>query len=221
MKKLQQTIKLFSCVLLLLLIGCKKDKIEKSITTDELLNHYIVGIYTGKDNMENLRMFYFSKQDGVVKCTADYVATRRVQTVEVKNNQFSMDMNGDGKIVYTFELGKLNNDSIFIKSASFYNNSQDYRSWTCDMYKSSSITTVKNKYYVGSETRNINFNTTTWIFSRIPNTIGTFYEIFPGAWKGQLSNTDFIGVTIYQAPTIVKMLFQQSGRAALTTLWVD
>ncbi len=221
MKTLQQTIKVFSCAILLLFIGCKKDKLKNAITTDELLNHHIVGIYTEKDDTENIRIFHFSKQDGVVKCTADYISTRRVQTVEVKNNHFTMDMDGDGKIVYTFELAKLNNDSLIIKSASFRNNSPEYKSWTCDMYKSSSITTVKNKYYVGSETRNITFSTNTWVFRNIPNTPGTFYEIFPGAWKGRLSNTDFIGVTIYQRPTIVKMLFQQKGRPGLTTLWVD
>lgn len=217
----KEIIKLSAFALFVLLSSCKKDRDGKDIKQEDLLNYRIVGTFSDELAMKHIQLFHFSKVDNEIQCTADFVNNRSVRTIKFVDNSFSMDIYGDGTVMYSFTLDRNDKDSIFIRSAAYQNSvSPAYRSWESKIYMAEEISSVKNKRYVGSDTYNINFSTDTWKFEKIPSVTGSFSELFPGAWKGRMGNLDFIGVNINKGQSF-DMIFQQSGKRELVTLWED
>lgn len=222
MRKLTTYFKVACCAVILLATACKKNKTdESSITADELLEYRIISTLINENNEEGLRMFHFTKNGNQIQCNADYIGTRRVTNVAINNNSFTVDMDGDGKIVYTFNLAKANDGSIVIKSHQFKNtNAPNFKSWIPEIYKASDVMSVKNLWFVGNNFYNLHMMTETWAFYRELNVTGTFYEIFPGAWKGTLGGVNYFGVRL-KTTRDSKLLLQKNGEAKIITLYQD
>lgn len=222
MKTLQQIAKILTLVLVLLAAGCKKDKQDSlPVHPDDLLAYRFVGTFIDNNKVERLRLFYFNKKENTIECTTDYITTRRIQTVALVNNSFTIDMDGDGKVVYTFNLGKRDDGSVFIRSSKYQNTTAPtYISWQCEAHKASDIVSVKNIHFVGSNEYNISFKTDTWFFAKTPAVTGSFYEVFPGAWKGTLNGVYYFGIRL-KTKEDSKMVFQKNGETNMITLYQD
>jgi hypothetical protein len=112
MKTLKPTLKAFTLILLLAFASCKKDGAVKpvpdSVVNTTVTSTDLVGysIPVQLNVADGLRIIYFNKDGNAIKATYDAVTVRRIFTVNVVNNTWVMDLNGNGSIIYTFKFGR-------------------------------------------------------------------------------------------------------------------
>lgn len=182
--------------------ACKKEKNNPepentTVTAEDLLGYNIRWILLDPDSKYNIRILYFNKVGNEIKATLDGIDSRIIQTINLVENGFTFDLNGNGTVVYTLKLEKAENGELKVVYNKFYNiNNPAYRiaEASTAMFKTSSIPSVKNKTFAD---RNVilKFNADTWLYGGVPNVTGTFYEI-PGGWKGRLNGVNYMGLCV-------------------------
>lgn len=199
MKILKLTLGILA-LFLIILTSCKKEKNvpqNTEVTVEDLLEYNIRWIAVDPDDKYNIRILYFNRVGNEIKATLDGVDSRRVQTINLVENGFTFDVNGDGTVVYTLKLAKAENGELKVVYNKFYNiNNPYYRisEGSTAMFKTSLLASVKNKTFRDGNVI-LKFNADTWLYGGVPNVTGTFYEI-PGGWKGRLNGVDYMGVCV-------------------------
>ncbi|MES2454970.1 MAG: hypothetical protein V4594_05505 [Bacteroidota bacterium] len=225
MKNLKITLQMLTLLLIVTLASCKKDngtapEVEATpIATDELLGHYITLTINGDPS---LRLLYFSKEGNEINATLDYVNARRVQTVNLADNTFSFDFESNNQKVYTFKLAKDDAGKLSLSSYSYKNQSDaniiaDY----AQIDKVSDAPAFKGKTFVQTGVSNsyLMFPLEVWVWNTTPTYNGVpasdYYIISPGAWKGNRSGADYIGIGVprWKDNTGPVMLVQKTGAA--------
>lgn len=192
-------------VLLASMAACgKKDKEEirpdAPVTAESLLDHYVTIVISGSPS---LRIIYFNKVGNEVKGTLDIVTSRRVQTINVVNDSFSFDTDGDGKKVYNFKLSRDGSGKLFLSSYTYVNTDEPAIVLSyAQIDNVSDVQDFKGKSFVASDHADytMNFLESTWeVKDARQNDDGyaPYYVISPGAWKGKRNNgPDYMGVSV-------------------------
>lgn len=128
MKTLKNAITGLALFTMLLIVGCKKDKINadgqepgktNAISVEELENYYIVSeLKTGGIKMA---LIYFTKEGGTVKANLHFRGVLRSAEAKITDGKFNFDYNNDGQGVFTYELEKTSNGLISLKSYQYIN----------------------------------------------------------------------------------------------------
>jgi len=205
MKNLVKTIKIGSVILLTTLTACKKNKDEvkpdpKPIITEELINYQMVVALRNPANDIPARLFHFTKSGSEVTATMDGVQSRRTRTIKVIDNRFIFDSDADGKIVYDFKFKRNDNGQIIMDVAKYQNLNDASLVIEAAVIWPSNFPDFKGKTFkgIGDNKYILKFTNDTWTFIPATNSVGTFYEIAKGAWKGRLDGHDYLGFSFYQ-----------------------
>jgi hypothetical protein len=191
-----------ACIFILLLsfMACKKNSNEptpepKPIIADELLGYQIVTVFSSPANNVPARLFHFAKSGNEVMATMDGVQSRRIRAIEVTDNRFTFDSDGDGKIVYEFNLKRDEKGLVIMGSSKYQNLNEPSITMPYVVIWSSDFPGFKGKTFKSADGGNyeLKFTTDTWTFDPVAGKTGTFYEIAAGAWKGRLDGKDYMG----------------------------
>jgi len=128
MNNLKNTSKMLPVLLLFVLVSCKKknpqpDAATNEIVTNELLNYYLVAEH--KTGPNKLMVAYFN-QDGSTVDAQAHLQEHQVRTraVTIKDRQFNIDFNKDGKSMYNFTLEKDASGNLILKTYDFVYNGE-------------------------------------------------------------------------------------------------
>jgi hypothetical protein len=106
--------------IILLFVSCSKKNesaSSKPVTAKDLLGYYIAETYTSK-SVQSLSVTYFvDNGDGSVNAVWDRFGARRSVVVTVKDNQFSMDLDGNGSVVFSFTLKRDSSGGVALASS--------------------------------------------------------------------------------------------------------
>jgi hypothetical protein len=231
MKTLKPILKAFTLILLLAFASCKKDGavkpgpdpvINTTVTSADLLGY---SIPVQLNVADGLRIIYFNKDGNDIKATYDAVTARRIFTVNVVNNTWVMDLNGNGSIIYTFKFGRDDKGQVALFSASYKNQADASIQMNLVMLKNADIPVVANtRYKEHADMPNyIKFSDDhNFAISTQPNYGGaawaSYYDLCPGAWKGKYNGVDYMGITVkVNASEPAEMIIQISGEAISRT----
>jgi len=218
MKHLTRIMTIASLMMLISIVGCKKNSNEtkpepKPITAEELLGYQIVTLFSSPAKNVPPKLFYFAKSGNEIMATMDGVQSRRIRAIQVTDNRFTFDSDGDGKFVYEFNL-KRDEKGLVIMGSSKYQNLNDPSItmpnaviWPSDFpaFKNKSFTSADGAGY------GLNFTADAWTFSPVAGKTGTFYEIAKGAWKGRLDGKDYMGFSAPAEHNQVTMVLTREG----------
>ena len=222
MKHLTKTIILALMILLIAFTACKKNNNglnpeAKPITTEELTGYQIVVGFSAPGNNVPAKLFYFTRSGDEIMATLDGVQSRRIRAIKVTDNHFTFDSDGDGKIVYEFNL-KRDAQGLVIMGTSNYQNLNDPSItmpdaviWQSDFpgFRGKTFTSINAEAYA------LKFTEDTWTFSAVPGKTGSFYEIAKGAWKGRLDGKDYLGFSFYQDNNRISMALIREGSGTI------
>jgi len=184
----------FAAIVLLLFSSCKKEPVNTTVTTEDLLDYQICWFLTSPDRTENLRALYFTKTGTEIQATLDGITSRVIKTIKVEDNTLILDLNDNGSVVYTFQFTK-NRDGIAMDTSKFYNiNNPNFKASQAALLKTNQFFSVKNKAFKEETNKIIRFNNDTWLWSAFPNVTGTYYEFGTGGWKGKMNGVDYMGI---------------------------
>ncbi|MES2063775.1 MAG: hypothetical protein V4456_17750 [Bacteroidota bacterium] len=223
MKTLKPIFKTFTLILLLAFAGCKKDGAVKPepvdntpITSAELLDYNIA---ISLSSELGLRIIYFNKDGNDIKATFDAVSFRRIFTVNVVNNVWTLDLNGNGSTIYTFTFARGDNGRIGMIDASYKKQDDASVKMQLVMTKNAEIPTFANKFFKEALTPPLYLkfsNDHDFAISDKNDYAGaawsSYYDLCPGAWKGTYNGVNCMGFTLIQDDR-VQMLLQKAGEA--------
>lgn len=201
MKNLRSTIAVALVLSLVLLAACRKnsDQVKtEPITKEELLGHQITSVLELSAGALSVRLFHFTQSGDEIMATMDGVTSRRSRAIKVSDNRFTFDSDNDGKIIYTFNLKRNEKGEIVMDSYEYQNLNTPSIKMSSVQIMRNNFPGIKGKIFLESYNDNIRlqFTEDTWTLSDVPGATGSFYEIAPGAWKGNLNGVDYLGVSI-------------------------
>lgn len=230
MKNLKPVLTSLTLILLLAFASCKKDgavkpddKSAAPVTAADLLDYNIpIALSTAS----GLRVIYFNKDGNDIKATLDAVSARRVYTVNLVNNTWTLDSNGDGSVIYTFTFGRRDDGIITITDASYKKLSDASIRMGYRMSKNSDIPSIANARFsaAGNNALYVKFSDQhQFSVATNANYVGSgltsYYDLCPGAWKGTYNGVDYMGVTIIPNPgEPVQMYVQKANEPNAFTL---
>lgn len=223
MKTLKPILKAFTLILLLALASCKKDGTVKPdpvdntpITNAELLDYNIA---ISLSSELGLRIIYFNKDGNDIKATFDAVSARRIFTVNVVNNVWTMDLNGNGSTIYSFTFARGDEGRIGLVAASYKKQDDASVQMQLVMTKNSEIPAFTNKLFKEAHTPPLYLkfsNDHNFALSDKSDYAGavwsSYYDLCPGAWKGTYNGVNCMGFTLIQDDR-VQVLLQKQGEA--------
>ncbi|MGY4536176.1 hypothetical protein ACVW0P_000583 [Mucilaginibacter sp. UYNi724] len=232
MKNLKPILKACSLILLLAFASCKKDggvKPDKDpvinntpVTATDLLGYVI----PAQINMVGgLRIIYFNKDGNDIKATYDGVISRKIATVVVSNNILTLDLNGDGSLICTFEFSKSNTGELSLVKSTYKKQNDASVQMGAILYKKSDLVTFANLKFVSDDDQPIYAKFTVdhnFAVSDNKNYTGaaysSYYDLCPGAWKGDYKGVSYMGICIKNNNSVVGMFFQKAGDKELHIL---
>jgi len=223
MKTLKETLKAFTLILLLAFASCKKDGAVKPdpvdntpITSAELVNYNIA---VSLSSEAGLRIIYFNKDGNDIKATFDAVSARRIFTVNLVNNVWTMDLNGNGSVIYTFTFARGDEGRIGLVGASYKKQDDASVQMQLVMSKNSEIPAFTNKFFTEARTPLLYLkfsNDHNFALSDKSDYAGavwsSYYDLCPGAWKGTYKGVDYMGFSLVE-DNKVQMFLQKAGEA--------
>jgi hypothetical protein len=132
MKKLKKLSNLLLLISMLsVFTSCKKDNtspdsnensenIDKGITKEEMLDYYIVT--ERKSGDKKLGVLYLTQENNSIQMTMHGKGYLRTKELTIANSTFSFDMDGNGKLVYTFTVEKGADGKLKLKSYQYTDN---------------------------------------------------------------------------------------------------
>nr|WP_067062697.1 hypothetical protein [Mucilaginibacter sp. L294] len=215
-------LKVFTLILLFAFAACKKDGgvkpgpdpvVNTPITSAELVD-YSIPVQLNVD--EGLRVIYFNKDGNDIKATYDAVTVRRIFTVNVVNNTWVMDLNGNGSIIYTFKFGRRDDGQLTLVGGSYKKQADASVKMQALLMKNADIPPLANTHYMesGNTPSYLKFSDDhNFATSNQPNYAGapwsSYYDLFPGAWKGKYNGVDYMGITIKLKPNEAPTMYLQ------------
>jgi len=199
MKKLENTLKMLTLLLIVAFTACKKNNNEtkpepKPITEDELVGYQLAVAFSSPAHNVPPRLFHFAKVGDEVIATMDGVQSRRARSVKVTDNRFTFDSDGDGKIVYEFNLIRNEKGIVTMGSYKYQNTNDPAITMSYAVISPNDFPSVKGKTFTSANNNyGLKFTEDTWTFTAVAGKTGIFYEIAKGAWKGRLDNLDYMG----------------------------
>lgn len=223
MKTLKPLLKAFTLIMLLAFASCKKDgavkpePVDKTpIASAELLDYNIA---ISLSSELGLRIIYFNKDGNDIKATFDAVNFRRIFTVNVVNNVWIMDLNGNGSTIYSFTFARGDEGRIGLVAASYKKQDDASVKMQLVMTKNSEIPAFANKLFKEAHTPPLYLkfsNDHDFALSDKSDYAGaawsSYYDLCPGAWKGTYNGVDYMGFSLIQDDR-VQMLLQKAGEA--------
>lgn len=223
MKTFKPIFKAFTLLLLLAFASCKKDGTVKPGSIDstpiksaELID-YNVAISLSAEL--GLRIIYFNKDGNDIKATFDAVNFRRIFTVNVVNNVWTLDLNGNGSTIYTFTFARGDAGRIAMVAASYKKQDDASVQMQLIMSKNSEIPSFAGKFFKEAHTPPLLMkfsNDHNFALSDKSDYAGaawsSYYDLCPGAWKGTYNGVDYMGFSLIQ-DNRVQMFLQKAGEA--------
>lgn len=230
MKTLKPILKACSLILLLAFASCKKDggvkpdaKSTAPVTAADLVDY---NIPIALSSASGLRVIYFNKDGNDIKATLDAVSARRVYTVNLVNNTWTLDSNGDGSVIYTFTFGRRDDGVVTITEANYKKLSDVSIRMGNRFLKNADIPSFANARFsaAGNNALFVKFSDQhQFAVATNANYAGSgwtsYYDLCPGAWKGTYNGVDYMGVTIVPNPgEPIQMYVQKATEANAFTL---
>lgn len=222
MKHLSKTMTAALVMLLATFDACKKDKEAtkpepKPVTTEELVGYQIVVAFKSPEENVPPRLFHFARSGDEIMATMDGVQSRRVRPIKVTDNRFTFDSDGDGKIVYGFDLKRDEKGMVIMGSFKYQNLNTPSISMPYAVIWQSDFPEFKNKSFTSADGAGygLSFTENAWTFTAVPGKTGNFYEIAKGAWKGRLDGKDYLGFSFYQDHTQLSMGLIREGSESM------
>lgn len=233
MKNLKPILQACSFILLLTFASCRKDSVVKPgpdpvlnntpVTAADLVD-YNIPIQLSSD--EGLRIIYFSKDGNDVKATFDAVNVRRIFTVNVVNNVWVMDLNGNGSTLYTFTFGRLDNGDVTLTDIGYKKQDDASVKINLLMLKNANIPAFTSKNFRAASGISLYLkfsNDHNFALSTTSNYAGagwsSYYDLCPGAWKGTYNGVNYMGLTVKLNPNEDALMYvQKAGEAKSYTL---
>jgi hypothetical protein len=223
MKTLKPTLKAFTLILLLAFASCKKDGAVKPepvdntpITSAELVDYNIA---ISLSSELGLRIIYFNKDGNDIKATFDAVNARRIFTVNLVNNVWTMDLNGNGSTIYTFTFARGDQGRIGMIDASYKKQDDASVQMQLIMSKNSEIPAFTNKFFTEAHNPPLYMkfsNDHNFALSDKSDYAGaawsSYYDLCPGAWKGTYNGINYMGFSLIE-DNKVQMFLQKQGEA--------
>lgn len=224
MKNLKPIVKACLLMLLLFFASCKKDGAVKPdpignapVTTTDLLDYSIV---ISLSSEEGLRIIYFNKDGNDIKATFDAVSARRILTVNLVNNTWTMDLNGNGSVIYTFNFGRDDKGQLAILGATYKKQDDASIKMQLALSKNADVQSFANMRFMNDA------NVRTYLkFSNDHNFAisdnvdyagaewASYYDLCPGAWKGTYNGVDYMGLYLAVPGQPAEMYIQKAGEA--------
>lgn len=225
MKTLKPILKAFTLILLLALASCKKDSAVKPgpnpvdntpITSAELVDYNIA---ISLSSELGLRIIYFNKDGNDIKATFDAVSARRIFTVNLVHNVWTLDLNGNGSTIYSFTFARGDEGRIGLVAASYKKQDDASVQMQLVMSKNSEIPAFANKFFTEGHTPPLYLkfsNDHNFALSDKSDYAGaawsSYYDLCPGAWKGIYNGVDYMGFSLVE-DNKVQMFVQKQGEA--------
>jgi hypothetical protein len=221
MKTFKPTLTVFILTLLLAFSSCKKDGAVKPepvdntpITSAELVD-YNIAISLSSES--GLRIIYFNKDGNDIKATFDAVSARRIFTVNLVNNIWTLDLNGNGSTIYTFTFARGDDGRVGLVNASYKKQDDASVQMQLVMTKNSEIPAFTNKFFMEAHTPPLYLKFSTdhnFALSDKSDYAGaawiSYYDLCPGAWKGTYNGVNYMGFSLIQDNN-VEMFLQKQG----------
>lgn len=196
MKTIRQTLikTVFLCSILALYTACKKDKDRSTISHADLIDYQIVVLLKSPTKTET-RAVFFSKAENSVIARLVGIDSDHAQSVSMKNNTLTVREGGEQKSSFQFSLKQDNAGNITINTVS-YNIPDDVNMKVEAFYmtKTTGMFPLPNSDYSGPA--GLQFMANTWRYTAVNNVVGSYSPIAPGAWKGSLGGSAYMGVSI-------------------------
>ena len=190
--------KLIPILLLLVWLSCKKkdatpapDEV-KDVATSELLDYYIVAQHkSGK----KLSVIYFTREGSSIKANVHLVATLRFREVNIKNLAFSIDLDDDGKAIYSFTVEKDASGKLRLSTYRYaYQNIGNQLTYAIIAKKTEAFAFAQSSFKIGDKSFNFYSDTGSPLLKWITTNSYTYYNLTNVGFK--TNDNQFIGATV-------------------------
>ncbi|OJW45751.1 MAG: hypothetical protein BGO56_00850 [Sphingobacteriales bacterium 48-107] len=206
---------LLVATLLTMYTGCKKDNDQDNSTFSpgELAGYQWL-LFINNGTGTEMRLVHFTQSGNDVTATIESVTLKKSQSLSLRNDGFSIDEKGDGISVFHFKLKKDANGEPVINMVEYKDRQNPAKTIQSVHYitKSSEIIPFQNNSYEGPGF--LQFNAGTWRYYAVPNAMGNYTEIAPGAWKGTLNGAQYMGVSA-KINNRWRMFLQKAGEPSM------
>lgn len=206
---------LLVATLLTMYTGCKKDNDQdnSTISPGELAGYQWL-LFINNGTGTEMRLVHFTQSGNDVTATIEDVVLKKSQPVSLRNDSFSIDEKDDGISVFHFKLKKDANGNPVINTVAYKDRQNPAKTVQSVHYitKSSEIIPFQTNSYEGPGF--LQFNAGTWRYYAVPNAMGNYTEIAPGAWKGTLSGSQYMGISA-KINNRWRMFLQKAGEPSM------
>lgn len=196
MKTITQTLikTLFLFSILTTYTACKKDKDRSTISHAALIDYQIVVLLKSPTKTET-RAVFFSKAENSVTARLVGIDSDHAQSVSMKNDVLTVREGGEQQSSFRFSLKQDNTGNITINTVSYtIPDDVNMKVEAFYMTKTAGMFPLPNSDYSGPA--GLQFMANTWRYTAVNNVVGNYSQIAPGAWKGTLGGSSYMGVSI-------------------------